>query len=58
MPNGKEKQTHCKRGHPLSGDNLYTSKDGYRHCKTCHKITTKKWIQHRNIVWAKRQQKT
>lgn len=26
--------THCKHGHPFSGDNLYRSKSG-RHCKTC-----------------------
>lgn len=31
-------QTHCKRGHPLSGDNLYTSpKTGYRSCITCRR---------------------
>lgn len=29
------KQTHCIHGHPLSGDNLYTTKQGKRHCKTC-----------------------
>jgi hypothetical protein len=28
------RQTHCKRGHPLSGDNLYVHR-GMRHCKTC-----------------------
>lgn len=28
-------KTHCKRGHPLSGDNLYTSPQGQRRCKTC-----------------------
>lgn len=30
----RARQTHCKNGHPLSGDNLYQTKDG-RHCKTC-----------------------
>lgn len=25
----------CIRGHPLSGDNLYSSSDGSRQCKTC-----------------------
>lgn len=31
------KKTHCKRGHPLSGENLYTapSKPGGRWCKAC-----------------------
>lgn len=28
-------QTHCKHGHPLSGDNLYVSTKGYRSCRTC-----------------------
>lgn len=26
----------CKRGHPLSGDNLMLSSDGKRGCRTCH----------------------
>ena len=25
----------CKRGHPLSGDNLYVTKRGFRNCRTC-----------------------
>jgi hypothetical protein len=29
--------THCKRGHPLSGDNLYAHK-GRRHCRTCRRL--------------------
>lgn len=30
-------KTHCSRGHPLSGDNLYRqSKFGFRSCKKCH----------------------
>lgn len=36
----RRKQTHCLRGHPLSGDNLYIPKNGLpttnkRICKTC-----------------------
>ena len=27
--------THCKRGHPLFGDNLYVNPAGKRTCKTC-----------------------
>lgn len=33
----KRNQTHCKRGHLLSGVNLYTYR-GKRHCKQCVKI--------------------
>jgi hypothetical protein len=29
------RKTHCLRGHPLTGDNLYTYSDGERSCKTC-----------------------
>lgn len=32
----RARQTHCKRGHALSGDNLETDSFG-RHCKTCHR---------------------
>lgn len=33
------RKTHCKRGHPLSGSNLRSSKDGrQRRCKTCDRI--------------------
>ena len=29
------KKTHCKRGHPLSGQNLSNRSDGSRQCKKC-----------------------
>ncbi len=29
------RKTHCKRGHPLSGDNLDRYPDGSRHCRAC-----------------------
>lgn len=28
-------KTHCTKGHPLSGDNLYLAARGSRHCKVC-----------------------
>lgn len=28
-------RTHCKYGHPYTEDNLYRTKEGKRHCKTC-----------------------
>jgi len=28
-------KTHCKKGHPLSGDNLYTYPSGSRACRIC-----------------------
>jgi hypothetical protein len=30
------RQTHCKRNHPLSGENLYMHQ-GRRHCRTCRR---------------------
>lgn len=29
------KKTHCPKGHPYSGDNLFFSKDGARQCRAC-----------------------
>ena len=34
----KRNQTHCKRGHPLSGENLSRRKDGRRICRACKKL--------------------
>lgn len=35
-------QTHCKHGHPLSGENLYVQpKTGYRYCRTCNRRRTR-----------------
>lgn len=31
----QKRQTHCKRGHPLSGDNLRLTHQGYRRCRAC-----------------------
>lgn len=30
-------KTHCKHGHPLDGENLYTNPDGCRHCRECQR---------------------
>ncbi len=34
-------KTHCKRGHPLSGDNLYVSPRGVRQCRQCNRDRAK-----------------
>lgn len=31
-------KTHCKRGHPFSGYNLYTAPNGSRQCRECKRI--------------------
>jgi len=33
----RPRPTHCKRGHPLRGKNLYIRKEGYYQCRTCHR---------------------
>jgi hypothetical protein len=42
-------RTHCKRGHPLSGDNLFRTFGGGRGCKQCrrlHKMTYQEKCRH------------
>lgn len=34
----KRGQTHCKRGHPLFGDNLTVSPRGFRRCRECQRL--------------------
>lgn len=34
----RREQTHCKRGHPLSGSNVFGTASGARGCKECRKI--------------------
>lgn len=34
-PAKNAKKTHCIRGHPLSGDNVYNHPDGSRRCREC-----------------------
>jgi hypothetical protein len=31
------RQGYCSRGHPMAGDNLYVSPNGYRMCRTCRR---------------------
>lgn len=33
-----KRKTHCAKGHPFSGENLYVHKDGHRECKTCNRV--------------------
>lgn len=36
------RKTHCKRGHPLEGDNVYRSPRGHRTCRTCKRLSRKR----------------
>ena len=45
-PSENSRKTHCKQGHPLSGENLYeyTYKGKlWRSCKTCRFENSKRW---------------
>lgn len=42
-------KTHCKRGHPLTGDNLYVIKRG-RICKACADLSRAKWVLKRKEI--------
>lgn len=43
-----EKQTHCKRGHPLFGENLFLTSQGSRGCKECRQIHKKNYRERLN----------
>lgn len=54
---GPAPRTHCKRGHPMSGENLYTirrtdarSTREYRRCRTCKWITQRRRRGHCDLV--------
>lgn len=34
------KKTHCKHGHPLTGENLYINPSGWAECKECRRQAT------------------
>jgi hypothetical protein len=36
-------QTHCKAGHPLSGENLYLNPRGNRQCRECQRRRHREW---------------
>lgn len=39
---GNGNKTHCPHGHPYSGTNLYVTSHGYRQCRACTNIRSKK----------------
>ena len=42
-PLNRSRQTHCKRGHPLSGDNLWVNpKTEHRVCKECGRAASRR----------------
>ncbi len=41
------KLTHCKNGHPLSGDNVYQYPNGYTACRVCRRQDRLNYLQRR-----------
>jgi hypothetical protein len=37
--------THCPRGHPYAGQNLYVTPQGWRRCRTCNAAAGARWRQ-------------
>jgi plasmid maintenance system antidote protein VapI len=53
-PHSTGEQTHCKRGHELSGDNLYVlPKTGSRVCRACHKARHAAYRERKRLGGAK-----
>lgn len=49
--NGYREKTHCKNGHPLSGENLEFQGAGHRKCRTCRRLTQNRYdARQRTIV--------
>ena len=44
-PVGGQQKPNCKRGHPKTGDNLYVSPAGVRHCRKCTRRAQKRWAR-------------
>ena len=41
---GGQVRTHCKRGHPLTEENVYRRKDGGRQCLICMRAGHRRWL--------------
>ncbi len=41
--NPQKRKTHCPNGHPYSGENLYDTPCGRRHCRECGRIRCREW---------------
>lgn len=41
----KRARTHCKRGHPLSGENLFVTSSGARGCKECRRLHKRAYLE-------------
>ncbi len=49
------RKTHCKNGHPLSGENLCVTLNGQRNCRICRKAVDRKHDRKRRLKRSKRE---
>lgn len=54
----QKRLTHCKRGHPLSGENLMENTGGRRKCRACNSMLAAKWRKQKAAVRAILQENT
>lgn len=40
--------THCRRGHPFDLINTYMTREGYRVCRTCHRLRQRRYSEQRH----------
>jgi hypothetical protein len=43
-------KTTCKRGHPLSGTNLYIRRNGTRNCRLCLKLANARFMERKHAT--------
>jgi hypothetical protein len=41
--NGWADKTHCKQGHPFTGENLRVTEQGFRKCRTCSRLNQRRY---------------
>ena len=60
--NGKFKgcvaKSHCSKGHPYEGSNLYIGPDGFQRCLTCRRETRQNWEKQHPEYYKNYYQKT
>ena len=44
------RRTHCSKGHPYDGDNLYNRPDGARICRDCARAASLAWYHRRKLI--------
>lgn len=49
-PGRRQRPTHCKRGHPLEGDNVYVDRRGSNICRICQRAHYRAWQARHRIV--------